>query len=439
MKKLLVLTVMIAVSAISTQAAVVYWVSDHFSGGEDGNYTNGLCWSGDGGVNPYGTPPLSTDSHGLIGTWGGTVMPIINTVIPAGNVPQTLGIGWDVHYGELNIVNGGSITIGETYIGYHSTGTVHMSGGYMVGGPVELGLSDAIGGTGTVNLTGGTLHLGSINWNNGVLNLSNSAFFLINGDQTGLDLIGNGLITAPAGETVAEHYNVADARTEYRIKHVIVWGGNALPGGDGDYANGNSWSDNLATSYGSPPLYSDTRGVIKDTYTSLMPTISSAIGQAPWTLCVGWDGDEGELNMDSGSITAHDVFVGHDVNNEANGVLNIDDGYMTIDGGLHMSTAANVTGMVNMTGGTLYMNSVAIYSGPNSNGRFNLWAPAKLALKGDRTGEGFVDTYIFAPGTGDSVVETYNSTDDQTEWTVVPEPGTLGLIAILGLAFLRRK
>ena len=220
MKKTLVLAAILAVAAISAQAAVVYWAGDYSGVGGVGNYsyTNGTRWTADLSTQ-YGTPPLSTDSHGLI-TFAGTVTvwPVIDTAIPAGNVPETIGVGWDNGDGTLNIADGGSINIGTMYIGLHSTGTVNMTAGYMVGGPVTLGYpAGSGGGMGVINQSGGVIHLASIAWYDGVVNLSDTAFFLINGDQTGLDLVGNGWITAPAGKIVAENYNSVDDRTEYTV------------------------------------------------------------------------------------------------------------------------------------------------------------------------------------------------------------------------------
>ena len=218
MKKLLVIIAMLAICAVSSQAAVIIWTGDLFPGG-NGNYTNGLSWTADT-TTPYGSIPLATDSHGLVGSWVTAVMPTIDTVIP--EAPTMLGIGWDLGgYGELNVVPGGSITANDVYIGFDdnnpSKGVLNISGGNMVVG-ATLTVGGNNGSTGTVNQSGGVLHLALPPvFNHGVINLSDTAFFLINGDQTGLDLVGNGWVATAAPKIVAEVYNSIDGRTEYTV------------------------------------------------------------------------------------------------------------------------------------------------------------------------------------------------------------------------------
>jgi len=213
MKNLLVLVM--AVCTVSTQAATVYWASTAFGGTAD--YADGNSWTADL-ANPYGSPPLATDSHGLITIVGGVTAPIISS--PIAQAPTTTGIGWDNGYGELNLVAGGSITLNDVIMGFDGNnpaeGVLNISGGTMViGGTLSVGYTSS---TGTVNQSGGILHLAlPPTFNHGVINLSDTAFFLINGDQTGLDLVGNGWVTTPLPKTVAEVYNSVDGRTEYTV------------------------------------------------------------------------------------------------------------------------------------------------------------------------------------------------------------------------------
>ena len=218
MKKLIVLATLLAVTA--SQAAVVMWAGDGggFSGTSD--YMDGNGWTDNWGT-PYGSAPLNTDSHGLIAsTVSPTLWPTVSSAVPAGNVPQTLGVGWDSSYGELNIADGGSLVAGHVYLGFAanvaSAGTLNITGGYMVAN-LHVGYA-AFGGTGTVNQSGGVLHLSAIDFVNGVINLSDNAYFLVNGDITGANPIGNGMIVAPvAGQSVVEFYNATDGRTEYTV------------------------------------------------------------------------------------------------------------------------------------------------------------------------------------------------------------------------------
>ena len=217
MKKLLTIIVLLAVCAVSTQAAVVYWTGDAWGNPGTDDYADGNSWSAGGEwPTPYGTPPLSTDSHGLITPAVATFWPTISSTIA--QTPIALGIGWDSD-GTLNVVDGALVTFNEVYLPAFETqvnlGTLNISGGNMIAAVLNVGYGVSIG---TVNQSGGILHCGSVVWNNGVVNLSDSAFFLINGDQTALDLVGNGWIATPTpGNSVVEVYNATDARTEYTV------------------------------------------------------------------------------------------------------------------------------------------------------------------------------------------------------------------------------
>ncbi len=215
MKKLLMTTAVLLAVATS-QGAILRWAGS--AAGGTGNYTNGLSWTEDMAT-PYGSAPSAADSHGLIGTWFGTLMPTISSAIPS--VPDTIGVSWDTSFGELNIVDGGSINANNMYLGYGGVGTashgvLNVSGGNTVISSLVIGLNDL--GTGTINQSGGILHLGSVTYVRGVVNLSDDAFFLINGDFTGANLVGAGIIVAPvAGQSIVEVFNAVDGRTEWTV------------------------------------------------------------------------------------------------------------------------------------------------------------------------------------------------------------------------------
>ena len=216
MKKWLVLVALL-VGAASTQAAVVYWTGDAWTNGGTDDYADGNSWSASGvWPTPYGTPPLAGDSHGLITPAVATIWPTISSAIT--ETPDALGIGWDSD-GTLNVVDGASVVFNTVYLPAFETqvnhGTLNISGGSMVANSLQLGWGTSVG---TINQSGGTLHLGTAAWQNGVVNLSDTAFFLIIGDQTALDLVGNGWIQAPvAGESVVETWNAGENRTEYTV------------------------------------------------------------------------------------------------------------------------------------------------------------------------------------------------------------------------------
>ena len=167
------------------------------------NYTDGNSWSTDT-VNTYGSAPLSTDSHGLIGPWSG-VVPIINTAIPGATTPDKLGIGWDsASHGELNVVSGGSIIVPNPVVGFNigSTGVLDISGtGWMVASVVlNLGLS---GGSGTINLSdSGLLHAADAVFSSGTVNLTDDSHFLMNGDWSTSNLVDTVIFATDSGTSI---------------------------------------------------------------------------------------------------------------------------------------------------------------------------------------------------------------------------------------------
>ena len=220
MKKLLVLTALLKIVAVTAQAATVWWAGDTLGG--DNDYANGNSWSVDA-VNPYGSVPLATDEHGLITTIVSPIMPTISSAIS--QAPLTLGIGWDQGNGELNVVDGGSITGPGTdlVVGYDGSdpssteGVLNISGGsVVVGGLLAVG-AGSFHGVGTLNLSGGLLHAGSLALNDGIINLSNNANLWIDQDLSGLDLVALGWMTVPAGKTAAVTWNAAEGRTEWSV------------------------------------------------------------------------------------------------------------------------------------------------------------------------------------------------------------------------------
>ena len=220
MKKLLVLTALIMIAAVTTQAAVVWWVGDYAGG--DGDYANGQSWSADLVVT-YGSVPLATDENGIITDMASAGIATISSSISQG--PITLGIGWDQGSGVLNVVDGGSLTSPGTSlaVGYDGVNTpanegeLNISGGsVVVGGNLVVG-AGAAHGVGTLNLSGGLLHASSIILNDGIINMSDSGKLWIDQELSHLDLVALGWMTVPAGKTSLVVYNAAEGRTEWSV------------------------------------------------------------------------------------------------------------------------------------------------------------------------------------------------------------------------------
>ena len=222
---------------------------------------------------------------------------------------------------------------------------------------------------------------------------------------------------------------------------VVRWGGSTVGSGTGttDWSDGNSWYDTsvgTGTAYGVPTHPTDTHALIGSEDGGVV--VTSALGTTvPATIGVGWDTPTGSMTVaNGGSLNAGNVYIGWG-STPSTGVLTIESGAIMTAGSINMGGGTNVnSGVVNMTGGLLHMGNVSIVAG-----RFDMRNDAYLLLNGNWLGAGFVGAYIFAPDAGTSIHENYDGLNGRTEWTVIPEPATFGLVAAFGgaMLFLRKK
>ena len=188
MKKLII-TSAVVLAAVSSQA--IYTWTD--TSGDD--WATAANWSA--GVLPP-SPDNNTRINNMNSTW-----PTLRSTVP--NV-SILGIAYDSNGAQgdaiLNVVDGGEVAaISALYIGVRSVGVLNMSGGLVTStGVMSFGHGT---GTGTANLSGNAVLFATgatdVRWvgASSVVNISDDAIFLVNGDHTGADWITNGLIVAP--------------------------------------------------------------------------------------------------------------------------------------------------------------------------------------------------------------------------------------------------
>ena len=228
---------------------------------------------------------------------------------------------------------------------------------------------------------------------------------------------------------------------------VIRWGASTVGGGTGttDWTDGNSWYDTgvgTGTAFGVPTVANASHALIGSEDGGVVVTTNVG-SDVPNTIGIGWDTATGSMTIANGGslIAGSNVYIGQGGGVVSSGVLTIETGGFMVAGTLHMAEGGAVgnNALVDMTGGLLHMGAIAI--DPNGTGRFDLRNDALLLLNGNVAGLGFVGAYIFAPDAGTSIQEVYNATDDRTEWSVIPEPATFGLLALMGggLLFVRRN
>ena len=189
MKKLII-TSAIVLAAVSSQAI------DTWTDTSGGDWATAANWSA-------GLVPTTLDPNVRVNNMN-SVWPTISSFVPDVTI---LGAGYDSDNTDgaatLNVVDGGKINAGSVYIGVRSTGVLNMSGGLVTStGRVGIGWTEGVG-VGTMNLTGDGVFFAAavatdLSWTSGsVVNISDGAIFLVNGDHTGADWIANNLIVAP--------------------------------------------------------------------------------------------------------------------------------------------------------------------------------------------------------------------------------------------------
>ena len=153
------------------------------------------------------------------------------------------------------------------------------------------------------------------------------------------------------------------------------------------------------------------------------------------------------ITMDGGVLRAAATFV---VGVAQSGRIDISGGILNVaNSGAQLLVGAsgnwsrgkiNITGTGDVRADTLVMNTSAF----QQDSRIFIDNSGVLKVNGNQTNSTtdlmtYIDNgwiYTTAPKT---IIATYNDTWDETVVTAIPEPATLGLLAILGLAFLRRK
>lgn len=214
-------------------------------------------------------------------------------------------------------------------------------------------------------------------------------------------------------------------------------------------ADVNYWYGDISADYGTTGNWS--LGVVPGVADySLMR--GDVAGASPWPIIdyaaptvnilgVGWDATSGggELTVvDGGSIsTATALQIGRN----CLGTLNMTGGSIIAGGVLQLGEGTG-TGTVFLSGDAINpITTLHAASFTFTAGTIHLTGNSRFMINGDKTANDYVGAgIVVADGVGESILETFNGAKNRTEYTVIPEPATLGLVGAFGaLLFARRR
>lgn len=431
-----------------------------------------------------GSLSAAQEHVGFHGTGTFTQSAGTNTI--AGN----LGVGFSFGGSGTYLLNGGDLSANTESIGYDGTGTVTQTGGNNTTGELTIGRrssgiynlnggqlnadSERIGyfGTGTFNQNGGTNTTGQLRLGDGSGTASytltggalisetqviNSANFTQNGGSNkagSFDIAGssgrnagyalNGGSLTARDQTIGNFSSLIQSGGENTVTGSLTLGSTA-GGGSGTYILNGGTLSAFSESIGGrppnisplPPQYTSGNGIF--TQNSGSNTIAD-------TLYVGSQRGAGTYNLNGGSLTATDLYVGtlYTATFTQTGGVNTVSRNMFLGGGFLSDASYNLTGgslsaqyislrpksTFNQTGGMLnaaafYQQGGEVRGSLENRGTFNYWSGpfsgrllnyGAVILKADFTAENGVSNYSAVPfviDSGRTVTLNGNGLDNQ--------------------------
>lgn len=238
---------------------------------------------------------------------------------------------------------------------------------------------------------------------------------------------------------------------------VYYWASSLL-GGDGTTWDGSNFYNATTSGIGPTPDADD--HIIIDEFAlgfpiATMPVINSNVGSVN-VLTPGWGyaGTSSVTITDGGWISVGAFArLGHAV--DAVGILNMTGGYM-VSATLHIgfndvAGSAGGSGIVNLSGNAVLHCGNAGFgqqfpdyapgTAQDGTGVVNMEGAARFLINGDVGANYIADGWVQAVNAGESIQREWVAESGWTEFTVIPEPATLGLFGLIGggLLWFRKR
>ena len=213
------------------------------------------------------------------------------------------------------------------------------------------------------------------------------------------------------------------------------------------WTNPNSWYNNTANAIATAkPVAADKlliQEVVLGTQTPttvFWPIVSTAETVTKVNMASSDAGISGQLNLISGAnlTVTGDFWMGKGENTAS--TVNLSGNAVLDVGILKHAINATASSVINMSGTSLLKTGSAGDLGLGSKS-ITMDGGAVFQQFGDTSAFGWENNWITAVGAGDSIGVNYNPGGNYTEYTVIPEPATISMVALLGggLLWIRKR